>query len=498
MQEELYALHKTHTWDLVDLPPGKFAIPCKWVYKVKIRSDGSIERYKAQLVAKGYNQEYGIDYEETFAPVARLTSVRSLLTAAAGKKWGRLYQMDVKNAFLNGDLHEEVYMKPPPRYRHPPDKVCRLRRALYGLKQAPRAWFAKFSSTVHRFGFCSCPYDNALFIRHTDKGYVLLLLYVDDMIITGDDIQGIQDLKMSLSQEFEMKDLGFLNYFLGLEVSYNSKGYYLSQAKYASDLVARAGFTDNKIASTPLETNVKLLPQDGSLMKDPTLYRQIVGSLVFLTVTRPDIAYVVHLVSQFMAAPRTTHFAAVLRILRYIKGTLFQGCHFPFNCPLKLKAYSDSDWVGDSIDRCSTTGYCFFLGDSLISWCSKKQTVIARSSTEAEYRALADTTSELVWLRWLLEDMGAHQLTPTTVYCDNRSAIQIAHNDVFHERMKHIEVNCHFIRQNLLKKSLSVTSTSSAEQVADIFTKSLLPGRFRQLVSKLKMTRCHLEFEGGC
>ncbi|KAA0057482.1 putative mitochondrial protein [Cucumis melo var. makuwa] len=487
MNDELQALEKTHTWDYVDLPPGKRPIGCKWIYKIKTHSDGTIERYKARLVAKGYSQEYGIDYEETFAPVARMMSVRSLLAVAAAKQWP-LLQIDVKNAFLNGTLSEEVYMKPPPGTSSPPHKVCLLRRALYGLKQAPRAWFATFSSTITQLGFTSSPHDTALFTRHTPQGIVLLLLYVDDMIITGNDPQAISDLQHYLGQHFEMKDLGSLNYFLGFEVSRRSDGYLLSQAKYASDLLARSGITNSNTASTPLDPNVHLTPYDGVPLEEVSLYRQLVGSLIYLTVTRPDIAYVVHIVSQFMAAPRTIHFTAVLRILRYIKGTLGHGLQFSSQSSLVLSGYSDADWVGDPTDRRSTTGYCFYLGDSLISWRSKKQSVVSRSSTESEYRALADTTAELLWLRWLLADMGVPQQGPTLLYCDNRSAIQIAHNDVFHERTKHIENDCHFIRHHLLSNTLLLQPVSTTEQPADIFTKALPSTRFNQLRTKLKLT----------
>jgi hypothetical protein len=246
-----------------------------------------------------------------------------------------------------------------------------------------------------------------------------------------------------------MKDLGTLSYFLGLEVTSFSDGYYLSQAKYASDLLSKAGLTDSKTVSTPLELNVKLNTTDGEPLSDVTLYRQLVGSLIYLIVTRPDLAYVVYLVSQFMSAPRSTHYAAVLRILRYIKGTLFHGLHFSAQSSLELRAYADADWAGDPTDRRFTTGYCFLLGSSLISWRSKKQSVVARSNTEAEYRALVDATSELLWLRWLLADMGAPQTTSTPIHYDNRSSIHIAHNDVFHERTKHIEIDCHFIRHHL-------------------------------------------------
>ncbi|WJZ92452.1 hypothetical protein VitviT2T_011444 [Vitis vinifera] len=262
MKEELDALTKNHTWDLVTLPPGQSVVGCKWIYKIKTRSDGSVERYKARLVAKGFTQEYEIDYEETFAPVACISSVRALLAVAAARKWD-LFQMDVKNAFLNGDLSEEVYMQPPPGLSVESNKVCHLRCALYGLKQAPRAWFAKFSSTIFRLGYTASPYDSVLFLRRTDKGTILLLLYVDDMIITGDDLSGIQELKDFLSQQFEMKDLGHLSYFLGLEITHSTDGLYITQAKYASDLLSQAGLTDSKTVDTPVELNAHLTPSGG-------------------------------------------------------------------------------------------------------------------------------------------------------------------------------------------------------------------------------------------
>ncbi|XP_059650779.1 uncharacterized mitochondrial protein AtMg00810-like [Cornus florida] len=231
------------------------------------------------------------------------------------------------------------------------------------------AWFAKFSTTIGDFGFTSSSYDSSLFIRKTDSGITLLLLYVDDMIITGNDLAGISALKNFLCHHFDMKDLGRLSYYLGLEILFDSDGYYLSQAKYCSDILARARLTDCKTAPTPIETSVKLTPLDGALLNDATLYRQL-----------------------FLSAPRFTHYTVVPRIIRYIKRTMFQGLHFSSHSSLELRAYSNADWAGDLTDRRSTIGYCFFLGNFLISWCSKKQSVFSWSSTEAEYRALADST----------------------------------------------------------------------------------------------------------
>ncbi|KAL9250769.1 Retrovirus-related Pol polyprotein from transposon RE1-like protein [Drosera capensis] len=250
MNKELHALSKTRTLDLIDLPVGKSLVGCKWVYKIKTESDDTVERHKAQQIARDFTQDYSIDYEETFAPIVRITSVRSLFAVAAVRHWD-LFQMDAKNAFLNGYLFEKVYMKPPPGYDHPPNKVCRLRIALYDVKQALRAWYSKFHSTLRQLDFTTSSYDSVLLIKKSSAGIILLLLYVDDMVITDDDISSIQTLKKFLSAQFEMKDLGM--------------------------------------------TNVKLRPSDEELLKDPTRYRQLVGSATYLTVTRPDISYIVHL-----------------------------------------------------------------------------------------------------------------------------------------------------------------------------------------------------------
>uniref|UniRef100_A0A2N9IMY5 Reverse transcriptase Ty1/copia-type domain-containing protein n=1 Tax=Fagus sylvatica TaxID=28930 RepID=A0A2N9IMY5_FAGSY len=378
-QHGLAALEQTHTWDIVNLPPRKSLVGCKWVYKVKTKSAGTVERYKARLVAKGFTQDYGIDYEETFAPVACMTSVRTLIAVASIRGW-------------------------------------------------------------------QSSQDSALFIHQSSQGLVLLLLYVDDMIITGSDTIGIHDIKTHLGTCFEMKDLGPLHYFLGIGVNYSSSGYTLSQVKHASDLISRAGLTDNKAVDTPLELNVKLRSTDGELVSDPTLYRQLVRGLIYLTITRPDISYAVHVVSQFMTSPCTVHFIAILQILRYVRGTMRQGLLMSFSSKLELNAYSNSNWAGDVTDRRSTAGFCILLGDSLISWKSKKQIVVPRFLAEVEYRALADTTSKIIWLRRLLEDMGVTIPSPTPLHCDSKSTIQIAHNDVFHECTKHIEIDCHFIR----------------------------------------------------
>ena len=345
----------------------------------------------------------------------------------------------------------------------------------------------QISVILSQHGFSDNSFDNAIFLRRSSHGITILLLYVDDMIITGDDMQSIQNLKHFLGRQFEIKDLGPLIYFLGLEVYSSADGYYLTHAKYTFDLISQASIINSKIIDTPIKYNCRLNSHDGESLSDATLYGQLVGSLIYLTITHPDISYAVHIVSQFMTSPRSPHYAAVFKILLYLKGTLFDGLHFSSYFSLTLQAYSNAGWAGDLTDRRSTIGYYFLIGDSLISWRSKKQTIVARSNTEAEYRALEATIAELIWLRWLLQDLGVDCSTTTKFHCDNQSAIQIAHNDFFHERTKHIEINCHFIRHHLLQGTLTLQYVSSQNQLADIFTKPFLLGTFRVLASKFIM-----------
>ena len=295
-----------------------------------------------------------------------------------------------------------------------------------------------------------------------------------------------------------MKDLGPLRYFLGIEVAYSPAGYLLSQTKYCNDVIQRAGLTDIKYVSTPMEHNCKLQTTEGVPLVDATRYREIVGSLVYLTTTRPDIAHSVHIVSQFVAHPTSVHWAVVLWILRYLQGTTNKALLMSSRSSLHLHGFTDSDWAGDVNDRHSTTGFAIFLGSSLISWKSKKQEVVSRSSSESEYRAIGHTTTEIIWLRWLLADLGVPIPKSTPLYTDSESARKLAFNEVFHERTKHVEVDCHFIRQHVRDGTIQLSFIPSTDQIADFFTKTPTSSRFQNLIHKLSMlTFSHPALEGG-
>jgi Reverse transcriptase (RNA-dependent DNA polymerase) len=344
MEEELHALEKNQTWTVCPLPKNKKPVGCKWVYKIKCNSDGTIKRYNARLVAKGYTQTYGIDYHETFAPVVKMNTVRILLSIAINNSW-ELHQMDVKNAFLQGTLEEEVYMTLPPGHKREnmSNFVCRLNKSIYGLKQSPRAWYEKLSHFLLSCNFKTSWADTSLFTKHNEHGITVVLVYVDDIIITGNSQLEINSIKNSLKQKFDIKDLGKLKYFLGIEIAHSSKGLFISQRKYVLDLLKETGKLGCKPASTPIDINMKLNAEDGELLEDINQYQKLVGKLIYLTVTRPDLSFAVSQVSKFMHAPRIPHLDAINRILRYLKSYPGKRIWMRNNKTNAVCGYSDAD-----------------------------------------------------------------------------------------------------------------------------------------------------------
>jgi len=448
MLEELAALEKNDTWELVPSPPGKKVVGCKWVYTVKQNPEGKVERYKARLVAKGYSQTYGIDYDEIFAPVAKMSTVRTLISCAVNFDWP-LYQLDVKNAFLHGDLEGEVYMEIPPGFTtaETEGKVLRLRKSLYGLKQSPRAWFDRFKCAMLAMGYKQCNGDHTLFYLCSKNRITILAVYVDDIIITGDDTLEVVRLKENLRREFEIKDLGQLRYFLGIEVVRSPRGIVLSQRKYVLDLLDETGMLGCRSTTTPIEQNHKLGAESGHPV-DKERYQRLVGRLIYLCHTRPDITYAVSVVSRYMHDPRSDHMDAVYRILRYLKKNPGKGLLFKKNGHLNVEGYCDADWASCPDDRRSTSGYCVFVGGNLVIWRSKKQPVVSRSTAEAEYRAMSQSLSELLWINNLLTELKLHEASSMKLWCDNKSAINIANNPVQHDRTKHVEIDRFFIRKD--------------------------------------------------
>lgn len=490
MNEEMKSLEKNETWELVDPPSGKKPVGCRWIYTVKYKADGTIERFKARLVAKGYTQTYGIDYTETFAPVAKINTVRVLLSLAANLDWP-LQQFDVKNAFLHGELSEEVYMDLPPGCMIPKrhsQKICRLKKSLYGLKQSPRAWFGRFTKSMIAFGYHQSNADHTLFLKRQQGKITALIIYVDDMVVTGNDPNEREALQNYLSKEFEMKDLGPLNYFLGIEVSRSRKGIVLSQRKYALDLLRETGMSACQPVDTPVEEGLKLYVESDQVPVDKARYQRLVGRLLYLSHTRPDLTYALSIVSQFMHNPGEQHMNAVIRILRYLKSAPGKGVLFTKNTNHQnIEAYTDADWAGNLGDRRSTSGYFTFLGGNLVTWKSKKQNVVARSSAEAEFRGLANVLCETLWLRLLLHDLGYLSEQPIQLFCDSKAACDIAHNPVQHDRTKHVEVDRFFIKEKLDGRIVELPKIRSEDQLADILTKAVSSRVFLKFLDKLGM-----------
>ncbi|KAL5840582.1 hypothetical protein ACOSQ4_013190 [Xanthoceras sorbifolium] len=490
---EVHALEKNKTWQIVDLPQGKKPVGCRWVFTVKHKSDGSVERFKARLVAKGYSQSYGVDYQETFAPVAKLNTIRVLLSLAANLDWN-LHQLDIKNAFLNGDLEEEVYMAIPPglETKNNANKVCKLQKSLYGLKQSPRAWFGRFTRAVKQNGYRQCQSDHTLFVKHSNGGRMTaLIVYVDDIILTGNCEEEIRTLKKYLATEFETKDLGDLRYFLGMEVARSRKGISVSQRKYTLDLLKETKMLDSRPAETPMEYTMTLGMAEKSTPVDKGRYQRLVGKLIYLSHTRPDISYLVSVVSRFMNDPREEHMQAVYRILRYLKMTPGKGLLFEKHSDRDLKIYTDADWASSMVDRRSTSGYCSYVWGNLVTWRSKKQAVVSKSSAESEFRSMATGICEGIWLKRVMAELGMDDQGSVKIMCDNQAAISMAKDPVFHDKTKHVEIDRHFIKEKLEGGIIKLIYTPTSSQTADILTKPLPRSSFENLTLKLGMVNIY-------
>ncbi|XP_068340298.1 uncharacterized mitochondrial protein AtMg00810-like [Pyrus communis] len=355
-----------------------------------------------------------------------------------------------------------------------PNHVCKLVKSLYDLKQAPRAWNAKFTGVLPSMGFNVSQSDTSLFVKTDSKDIIVLLLYVDDIILTGSNVTNVQDVITALSEIFDLKDMGRLTYFLGLHIQYKDNGdMFLSQTKYAQELIKRAGMENCRPAPTPSKPHTQLLLSAGHHLSDPSLYRSIVGALQYLTFTRPDIAHSVNVVCQYMTAPTDAHMFLVKRILRYLQGTLLCGLTYRSAPDIHISAYSDADWGSDINTRRSVTGYVVFLGSNPVSWQSKKQSSVSRSSTEAEYKALANCAADVCWIRSLMKDLHQFLPAPPDLHCDSISALSLSTNPVFHSRIKHLDIDYHFVRERVQKKDIVVHYISTDNQVADVLTKGL-------------------------
>ncbi|KAL5758246.1 hypothetical protein ACOSP7_020857 [Xanthoceras sorbifolium] len=486
MRDEMDSLMSNQTWELAELPPGKKALHNKWVFRIKEEHNGN-KRYKARMVVKGFQQKEGIDYNEIFSPVVKLTTIRLVLKIVAAENL-HLEQLDVKTAFLHGDLEEEIYMRQPEGFKEAGKEnlVCRLKKSLYGLKQAPRQWYKKFDSFMSSSGFTRCQADHCCYIKRFDNSFIILLLYVDDMLVAGSDMQEIMNLKRELSKQFAMKDLGAAKQILGMRIKRDTKSgtLLLSQAEYIKKVLSRFNMQDAKPVSTPLGVHFRLSKEQSPKTEEERThmakvpYASAIGSLMYAMVcTRPDIAQAVGAVSRYMNNPGKIHWEAVKWILRYLRGTTNKTLCFKGG-DTTLTGYVDADLAGNVDIRKSTTGYVYTLGGTAVSWVSQLQKIVALSTTEAEYVAVTEASKEMVWLQSFLEELGKKQ-EDNVLYCDSQSAIHLAKNPSFHSRTKHIQLRYHFIRSLLEDGILKLEKISGAQNPADMLTKTVTTDKLK-------------------
>ena len=499
-KDEILSIEKNDTWELVDLPLGVKPIGLKWVFKIKRNADGSISKFKARLVAKGYVQRHGVDYDEVFAPVARIETIRLVIALAASNGW-EIHHLDVKTAFLHGELKEEVFVLQPEGFHveGKENKVYKLKKALYGLKQAPRAWNTKLNQILLELKFERCSKEPSVYRKVEKKGLLIVVVYVDDLLVTGTSLQSILGFKRGISTKFEMSDLGLLTYYLGIEVQQCGETIILRQDRYAQKILEESGMNSCNPTAIPLDVNVKLSKSSEEKSINEREYRRAVGCLRYLLHTRPDLSFSVGVLSRYMQNPKESHGSALKQVLRYLRGTTALGLVFSRTKKIELKGFSDSSHSVDADDGRSTTGHVFYLDQSPITWCSQKQEIVALSSCEAEFMAATEAAKQAIWLQDLLGEVVGQTSKKVTIYVDNISAIALTKNPVFHGRSKHIHRRFHFIPECVENEQVEVKHVPGSEQKADILTKSLGRVKFiemRRLIGVQGMNEDDVKLKG--
>ncbi|KAJ9550828.1 hypothetical protein OSB04_014873 [Centaurea solstitialis] len=476
IQDEIDSIMQNHTWDLSDLPPGCKPLNSKWIFKRKMKVDGSIDKYKARLVIQGFRQKEGIDFFDTYAPVARITTIRLLLALAAIHNLV-VHQMDVKTAFLNGELNEEIYMRQPEGFviSGNENKVCKLVKSLYGLKQAPKQWHQKFDDVVLSNGFALNQADKCVYSKFDASGKgVIICLYVDDMLIFGTDQDQVDKTKEFLSSKFDMKDMGEADVILGIKIIRGEHGITISQSHYIEKMLNKFNMKDCSPIGTPMDPTVKLMPNKGVTVNQLE-YSRAIGSLMYAMLsTRPDIAFAVGKLSRYTHNPGLIHWQAINRVFKYLKGTMDYGLTYS-GFPSVLEGYSDASWITNTEDHSSTSGWVFLLGGGAICWASKKQTCITASTMESEFVALAAAGKEAEWLRNLIYEIPLwnRQISSISIRCDSQATLARAYSEVYNGKSRHLGVRHSMIRDYITNGVISVVFVKTQHNLADHLTKGL-------------------------
>ena len=499
MNEEKDSLDTHDTMEYVERPWGKKVIPVHWIYSVKVDDFGNVTRFKARLVAQGCRQIPGIDVDEVFAPTSSFGARRALLSVAAAKDY-EIHQVDIKTAFLNGDLEEEVYVTQPPGFENGDSRiVCRLNKALYGLKQSPRAWHKKLDMEMTKLGFEACKSDAGVYVRkQAGNPPLYVLVYVDDLLVICPEMNLVEWFKQLLRDRFNIHDLGEVKDFLGCQVRRNRENHQLSISciPKIDALVEKFGVSSGRVVDTPMQKDFcpTQLPSigegreavgAGSPLEPGHRYCELVGSLLYIAnTTRPDVAQSVGVLSRYRCNPTTAHWNAAVRVLGYLRDTRDKVLVLGSNPEVELEGYVDADFAGDLDQRFSTSGFVFFVYGGAVAWSSKKQKSVATSTVEAEFMASSTAIKEAAWLKSFLEELGCAPWS-VKLYCDNQGCIQNLKNPVYSKYTKHIAVQFHFAREAIKLGQVDIKYVESAKNQADMMTKPLVGPVFKRHVQSI-------------